>query len=110
MTTPRHRVVLNSPGDDCSICPTCLDPIKDATEDREGQEAIYCEGTCDGFRGVTNSPKRRTDFEGFHGFRPRFHNLRLTRLVKPYKTRSKLLNSVYKASANREAIQNQERP
>jgi len=51
MTTPRgskrNRTAFNSPCENATICPTCLDPIKDAAENREGQEAIYCEGTCD---------------------------------------------------------------
>jgi len=33
---------------------------------------------------------------------------KLMQIVKPYKTRSNFLSSAYKASANREAIQNQE--
>ena len=49
-TTPRSkrkRSPPNSPGDsDATICPICLDPIIDATKDAEGQEAIYCESTC----------------------------------------------------------------
>ena len=55
---------------------------------------VYLMGLCftlKSGRGVTNSPKRRTDFEiftkfeGFHGFRLRFHNLRLTRPFKACK-------------------------
>ena len=34
------------PGESSTICPVCLDPIVDATEDTEGHEAIYCESTC----------------------------------------------------------------
>jgi len=50
MKTPRakrKRPPINSPYDNSIICPICLDPIIDATEDTEGQEAIYCESTCD---------------------------------------------------------------
>ena len=49
MATPRNkrkRPPMNSPGDTSTICPICLDPIIDATEDTEGHEAIYCESTC----------------------------------------------------------------
>ena len=28
------------------ICPICMDPIVDATETREGQDSIFCEGQC----------------------------------------------------------------
>jgi len=38
---------VNSPGEEHIICPICLDPIIDATEDNEGQEAIFCESRCD---------------------------------------------------------------
>ena len=50
MATPRvkrKRPPLNSPGEESTTCPICLDPIIDATEDTEGQEAIFCEGECD---------------------------------------------------------------
>ena len=43
----RKRPPLNSPGEESTTCPICLDPIIDATEDTEGQEAIFCEGECD---------------------------------------------------------------
>ena len=50
MTTPqrpkRKRPLLSSPGESSTICPVCLDPILDATEDTEGHEAIFCESTC----------------------------------------------------------------
>jgi len=50
-TTPRviQKRSPNSPGDETTTCPICLDPIIDATEDTEGQEAIYCESTCNGW-------------------------------------------------------------
>ena len=50
-TTPRvkRKRPPNSPGDKTTTCPICLDPIIDATEDTEGQEAIYCESTCNGW-------------------------------------------------------------
>ena len=50
MATPRvkrKRPPVNSPGEEHIICPICLDPIIDATEDNEGQEAIFCESRCD---------------------------------------------------------------
>ena len=28
------------------VCPICCDEIDDATETSEGQEALFCEGTC----------------------------------------------------------------
>ena len=51
-TTPRvkrKRPLLNSPAGESTTCTICLDPIIDATEDAEGQEAIYCESTCNGW-------------------------------------------------------------
>jgi len=36
----------NSPGEEDTICPICLDPIIDATEHKEGQDAIFCESSC----------------------------------------------------------------
>lgn len=43
----RKRPPQNSPGDDnLTICLVCLDPIIDATEKEEGQEAIFCESLC----------------------------------------------------------------
>jgi len=42
----RRRLNQNSPREASSICPICLDPIIDATEETEGQEAIYCESIC----------------------------------------------------------------
>ena len=50
MATPRTKrkhPSVNSPGEEePSTCAICLDPIIDATEDTEGQEAIFCEGKC----------------------------------------------------------------
>ena len=51
MTTPqrphkRKRPQLSSPGENSTICPVFLDPILDATENTEGQEAIFCQSTC----------------------------------------------------------------
>ena len=43
----RKHPPLNSPGDASITCPICLDPIIDATEDSEGQGAVFCEGKCD---------------------------------------------------------------
>ena len=31
----------------CEICPMCTQPIEGATELKDGQEALMCEGTCD---------------------------------------------------------------
>jgi len=50
-TTPRprgkrKRPHQNSPANSSTICPVCLDPIIDATEETEGQEAIFCESAC----------------------------------------------------------------
>ena len=50
-TTPqprskRERPLQSSPGETSIICPVCLDCIIDATEDSDGQEAIFCESIC----------------------------------------------------------------
>jgi len=49
-TTPhvkKKRPPQNSPSNDSpTVCPVCLDPIIDATEEKEGQEAIYCKSIC----------------------------------------------------------------
>ena len=42
----RKRPLQNSPADSLTTCPVCLDPIIDATEDTEGQDAIFCESAC----------------------------------------------------------------
>ena len=42
----RKRALQNSPGENSTICLVCLDRIIDATDDTDGQEAIFCEGTC----------------------------------------------------------------
>ena len=42
-TPQRVRVSSRS---DCHTCATCLHPIVEATGDEEGQEAIFCEGSC----------------------------------------------------------------
>jgi len=47
--TKRKRPSVNSPGEESTTCTICLNPIIDATEDTEGQEAIFCEGSCDGW-------------------------------------------------------------
>ena len=31
------------------LCPICLDPVTDASEDQEGHDAVYCDGTCNGW-------------------------------------------------------------
>ena len=38
----------NNTGSDspAEICPMCCETILEATEDTEGQEALFCEGTC----------------------------------------------------------------
>ena len=41
----RKRALQNSPGKNSMICPVCLDSIIDATDDTDGQKAIFCEGT-----------------------------------------------------------------
>ena len=48
--TKRKRPSVSSPAEQASsTCVICLDPIIDATENNEGQEAIFCEGKCDGW-------------------------------------------------------------
>ncbi|XP_065905403.1 uncharacterized protein [Dysidea avara] len=42
----RKRPRQNLPGNNTTVCPVCLDPIIDATEETEGQEAIFCESAC----------------------------------------------------------------
>ena len=51
ITTPqphskRKRPLQSSPGESSIIFPVCLDCIIDATEHSDGQEAIFCESTC----------------------------------------------------------------
>jgi len=42
----KRRRSQNLPDEDVTICPICLDPILDVTENSVGQEAIFCESTC----------------------------------------------------------------
>ena len=43
----RKKTQPNSPGEDSpSVCPVCLNPIVDATVEKEDQEGIYCENIC----------------------------------------------------------------
>jgi len=42
----KRKIPQNSPGEDVTICPICLDPILDATEKSVGQKAIFCKSTC----------------------------------------------------------------
>ena len=51
-TTPhvkRKYPSLNTHGNESATCPIYLDPIIDTSEDTEGQEAIYCKSTFNGW-------------------------------------------------------------
>ena len=45
-TSSSSKIKKNSSETQAFTCPICLDPIKDASDDSTGEDAIVCEGKC----------------------------------------------------------------